>query len=258
MQKSTSAFTCYARVKVSTSCNSIVLLQTILLRPLDSTIRYLIDPKGEAEKPYVCAAVPCDASGHLTVEAILLTESRGDESVTVEPQNLDRNSNNLYQNMDLCIAGKSGNTATATCKETTSESVKMVLKGLDFQNLHVIHFRSWFHSVSFAEELDSLLSRDQQTETIEQQQDSKGILNFHPGPLQLSMQLSSLLLHAWISFSQKFQHLTLYGAVGLMQDRILARRWLVFSQIKLTWSMRTGISRAVSKLHPKWKEKRIK
>ena len=142
MQESKSAFTCYVRVKVSTSCNSIVSLQTILLRPLDSTIRYLIDPKGEAEKPYVCAAVPCDASGHLTVEAILLTESRGDESVTVEPQNLDRNSNNLYQNMDLCIAGKSGNTATATCKETTSDSVTMVLKGLDFQNLHVIHFRS--------------------------------------------------------------------------------------------------------------------
>ena len=81
-----------------------------------------------------------DASGHLTVEVILLAESRGDESVTVEPQNLDRNSNNLYQNMDLCIAGKSGNTATATCEETTSDSVTMVLKGLDIQNLHVSHF----------------------------------------------------------------------------------------------------------------------
>ena len=147
MQESSSAFTCYARVKVSTSCNSIVLLQTILLRPLDSTIRYLIDPKGEAEKSYVCATVPCDASGHLTVGAILLAESKRDKSVTVEPQNLDRNSKNLYQNMDLCIAGKSGNTATATCKETTSDSVTMVLKGLDIQNLHVIHFHRWLRSV---------------------------------------------------------------------------------------------------------------
>ena len=120
-------------MKVSTSCNSIVLLQTILLRPLDSTIRYLIDPKGEAEKSYVCATVPCDASGHLTVGAILLAESKGDESVTVEPHNLDRNSKIFYQNMDLCIAGKSGNTATATCKKTTSDSVTMALKGLDFK-----------------------------------------------------------------------------------------------------------------------------
>ena len=133
MQKSSSAFTCYVRVKVSTSCNSIVSLQTILLRPLDSTIRYLIDPKGEAEKSYVCATVPCDASGHLTVGAILLAENKGDESVTVEPDNLDRNSKKFYQNMDLCIAGKLGNTATATCKETTSDSVTMVLKGLDFK-----------------------------------------------------------------------------------------------------------------------------
>ena len=133
MQESKSAFTCYVRVKVSTSCNSIVSLQTILLRPLDSTIRYLIDPKGEAEKSYVCATVPCDASGHLTVGAILLAESKGDESVTVEPHNLDRNSKIFYQNMDLCIAGKSGNTATATCKKTTSDSVTMALKGLDFK-----------------------------------------------------------------------------------------------------------------------------
>jgi len=68
--KSNSASTCYVRVKASTTCNSIVSLQIVLLH--HSTTRYLVDPKGEAEEPYVCAAVPCDASGHLTEMAIVL------------------------------------------------------------------------------------------------------------------------------------------------------------------------------------------
>jgi len=124
--KSSSASTCYVRVKASTTCNSIVSLQIVLLH--HSTTRYLVDPKGEAEEPYVCAAVPCDASGHLTEMAIVLAESKGSESMTVSPDSFDTSYENLYQNEDLCMAGRMGG-ATVTCKASTSDTVLMLLEG---------------------------------------------------------------------------------------------------------------------------------
>jgi len=124
--KSSSASTCYVRVKASTTCNSIVSLQIVLLH--HSTTRYLVDPKGEAEEPYVCAAVPCDASGHLTEMAIVLAPSCKPIAMTVSPDSFDTSYENLYQNEDLCMAGRMGG-ATVTCKATTSDSVLMLLEG---------------------------------------------------------------------------------------------------------------------------------